>query len=306
MKKVRTTCVYCGTGCQVYLKANNGIVVDTKPVRDGFNPGNGKLCIKGWALHEFINSPDRLTDPMIRKNGELVKVDWDEAINFVANKFKSVLENNPGNPRAFGFLTSAKCTNEENYVMQKFARAACKTNSIDHCARLCHSSTVAGLAVTFGSGAMTNSIAEIEEADVIYLTGANTLEAHPLIGIRILKAIKKGAKLIVADPRTITLSELAEESGGLAVNQKPGTDVALLNGIMNVIIVEDLYDKDFIKDNCEGFEEFKEEIKKYTPETASEISGVSVEEIRKIARIIGKEEKTSVIYDMGITQHITG
>lgn len=307
MKKVKTTCVYCGTGCQVWLKIdNNGKVVDTKPVRDAFNPGHGKLCIKGWALHEFINSPDRLTDPMIRKDGNLVKVSWDEAIECVALKFKSIIKENPGNNRVLGFFSSAKCTNEENFVMQKFARAVCHTNSVDHCARLCHSSTVVGLGAAFGSGAMTNSIDEIKDADVLFIIGSNTLEGHPLIGTQLFYALKKGAKLIVADPRMIPISELAVESGGIAINHKPGTDVALLNGIMNVIINENLQDQDFIDKNCENYTVFRDEVMKMSPEKASEITGAPKQKIIESARIIGKAKTVSLLYSMGITQHTTG
>lgn len=306
MKKIKTTCVYCGTGCQVYLKVKDGKIVDTKPVRDGFNPGHGKLCIKGWNLHEFIHHPDRLTTPMIRKNGRLEKVSWEEAINYIASKFKEIMDSNPSNHRVIGCLSSAKCTNEENYVMQKFVRAVLKTNNVDHCARLCHASTVAGLGAAFGSGAMTNSIDEIADSDVIYITGSNTNEQHPLIGARILEALHKGAKLVVADPRTIPLCELATDHGGIELNQRPGTDVALMNGMMNVIIRENLHDKEFIEKYCENFEEFREEIMKMTPEKAAEITGVSKEKIIEAARIIGNGRAVSLIYSMGITQHITG
>ena len=248
MNKTKTTCVYCGTGCQLLLKSINGKVVDTKPVMPpAFNPGRGKLCIKGWNVHEFINHPDRLTEPMIKNNeGQWKIVSWNTAIEYIVEKIKKIKEENKDNKKAIGCLSSAKCTNEENYVMQKFARAVLKTNNIDHCARLCHSSTVAGLGASFGSGAMTNSIDEIVDAEVIFVIGSNTNEQHPLIGARILEAIKKGSKLIVADPRVIPLAELAEDNNGIAMHHRPGTDVALLNGIMNVIIQENLHNVEFI------------------------------------------------------------
>ena len=193
------------------------------------------------------------------------------------------MSENPDNRRIIGCFSSAKCTNEENYVMQKFARAVLKTNNIDHCARLCHSATVVGLGAAFGSGAMTNSIDEIPDAQVIFVIGSNTNEQHPLIGTRVLEALKKGGKLIVADPRTIPLSELAEDNGGVALQHRPGTDVALLNGIMNVIINEKLYDHDFVTQNCENFDEFKEEILKMSPERASHITGVPQDKIIRAA-----------------------
>ncbi|NVM17189.1 MAG: formate dehydrogenase subunit alpha [Candidatus Lokiarchaeota archaeon] len=306
MEKVLTTCVYCGTGCQVYLKVQNGKVVDTKPVRDGFNPGKGKLCIKGWSLHEFIHSPERLTDPLIKKNGKFEKVSWDEAIQYCADNFKKIMKENPDDKRVLACLSSAKCTNEENYAMQKFARAVFKTNSVDHCARLCHASTVAGLAASFGSGAMTNSLDEISDADVIYVTGSNTNEQHPLIGKRILESVHKGGTLIVADPRTIPLSEIANDHEGIVMNQWPGTDVALLNGMMNYIISNDLHDKDFIEKYCENFEAFKEEVMKMSPAMAADICGVKEDDIIKAAKTIANAKACSLIYSMGITQHTTG
>ncbi len=308
MNKTKTTCVYCGTGCQLWLKSINGKVVDTKPVMPpAFNPGRGKLCIKGWNVHEFINHPDRLTDPMIKNsNGQWEKVSWEKAIDYISDKLKKIIIESKGNKKAIGCLSSAKCTNEENYVMQKFTRAVLKTNNVDHCARLCHSSTVVGLGASFGSGAMTNSIDEIVDAQVIFVIGSNTNEQHPLIGTRILEALKKGAKLIVADPRTIPLSELAEDNNGIAMNHHPGTDVALLNGIMNVIIQENLHDEEFIGNYCENFAAFKEEVLKMTPQKAFLITGVPAEKIIQAARIIGKADTTYLIYSMGITQHTTG
>ncbi|MDD5082561.1 MAG: formate dehydrogenase subunit alpha, partial [Dehalococcoidales bacterium] len=199
-------------------------------------------------------------------------------------------------------LSSAKCTNEENYLLQKFARAVIGTNNIDHCARLCHASTVVGLSQSFGSGAMTNSIGEVGNAEVIFVIGSNTTEQHPLIGDQIMKAVNKGAKLIVCDPRQIQLTKFAT----LYLSQRPGTDVALLNGMMNVIIAEDLWDHTFVKDRTEGFEEFKQGIAVYTPDKASEITGVPVELIIKAARLYAGSRKSTIIYSMGITQHTTG
>ncbi len=308
MKRVKTTCVYCGTGCQIYLIVDDkGKIVDTRPVMPPeFSPGNGKLCIKGWNVHEFVQHPDRLTDPMIRKNGKLEKVTWDEAIKYVADNFKKIMAEHPGDKRVLGCFSSAKCTNEENYAMQKFARTVFKTNNVDHCARLCHASTVAGLAASFGSGAMTNSIDEIADAEIILIIGSNTTEQHPLIGRRILEAQRKGGKLIVADPRSIPLGELAEERGGLVLHQRPGTDVAWMNAVMNVIISENLHNKEFIEKNTENFEEFKAEVMKMTPEIAQGITGIPKEKLIQCAHMIAKAKTVSLIYSMGITQHTTG
>ena len=200
-------------------------------------------------------------------------------MQLVSNKFSKIKKEN-GND-SLAVLSSAKCTNEENYLLMKFARAVLGTNNVDHCARLCHSATVAGLAQAFGSGAMTNSIKEIADASAIYLTGSNTTENHPIIALEIKNAVtKNGAKLIVADPREIELTKYAD----IWLRQRPGTDVALFNGLMNVIITEGLEDKEFITGRTEGYEEMKKTVLKYTPNIVEKITGVPAEDIRKAAR----------------------
>jgi formate dehydrogenase alpha subunit len=299
MPRVLTTCVYCGTGCNLYLKVTNGRVTGVLPSRSG--PGEGKLCIKGWSAYEFIHSPQRLTQPLIKDGESFREVNWDEALRLVSEKLLSVKEKY--GPNSLAVLSSAKCTNEENYVLQKFARAVLGTNNIDHSARLCHASTVAGLGVTFGAGAMTNSLEDIEDADVIFVIGSNTTEQHPLIGRRILRAIReKGTKLIVADPRSINLTEFAE----VYLQHKPGTDVALINGMMNVILSEGLHDSEFIRQRTRNFEGIKSITEKYSPEYTERITGVPAEEIIKAAQLYGKAKRASIIYCMGITQHTTG
>jgi len=186
--------------------------------------------------------------------------------------------------------------------MQKFVRAVIGTNNIDHCARLCHAPTVPGLVKAFGSGAMTNTIADIAQAKAILITGSNTTEAHPIVGLSVRKAVRNGAKLIVLDPRRIELVELAE----IWLSQKPGTDVAVLNGLMNVILTEGLEGKEFIKTRTEDFENLKKTVEKYTPETVEKISGVPAADLRRAARIFAEAEEASILYAMGITQHTTG
>jgi len=181
-------------------------------------------------------------------------------------------------------------------------RAVIGTNNVDHCARLCHSSTVAGLARAFGSGAMTNSIAEILKADCILVVGSNTSETHPIVALQIKKAVKNGAKLIVADPRKIELTEISH----LWLRHKPGTDVALFNSFMWVILHEELQDKDFIEKRTEGFEQFKKVIEDYNPQKVQEITGVAADDIIKAARIYARAKKASILFTMGITQHTTG
>jgi formate dehydrogenase alpha subunit len=260
----------------------------------------GKLCIKGWRAIDFVTSPDRLTTPLIRKDGTLQEATWDEAYSRIVSKFKEVQETY--GPSAFGLLSSAKTTNEENYLMQKFARSVILTNNIDHCARLCHSSTVAGLAAAFGSGAMTNSIPEFEESDCILITGSNTTEQHPLIGMRIYRAKERGARIILVDPRAIQLASIAD----IHLRQRPGTDVAWLSGIMNVIITEGLADEEFIEQRTENYEEFLKEVRQYTPERVEEITGIPRNDLIEAARMFAQAKRGSIIYSMGITQHTSG
>ncbi len=299
-KKINTVCPYCGVGCRFDLNLKDEKIV--KVTSNPENPVNGiALCVKGRFGFDFVNHPDRLKTPLIKRNSKFEKISWDEALDYIANKFLEIKEKEGSN--AFAVLSSAKCTNEENYLLQKFTRAVLGTNNIDHCARLCHAPTVTGLVAAFGSGAMTNSIEDITTKAKAYLIiGSNTTEQHPVIGIKIRKAVREGAKLVVADPREIDIANMAM----IHLKQKPGTDVALLNGLMNVIIKEDLWDKKFVEKRTEGFEELKETVSKYEPKIVEEITWVPADDIVKAARILANNKPASLIYSMGITQHISG
>ncbi len=294
--EVLTTCPYCGVGCGMYLGVRDGKVVSMRGERS--NPASkGRLCVKGrFGISEFVHHPDRLTTPLIRKNGELVEASWDEALELVAGKLAGYSDDQ------VAVFSSAKCTNEENYVVQKFARAVLGTNNVDHCARLCHAPSVTGLVKSFGSGAMTNSICEISGASCIFAIGTNTTEAHPVIGFEVKKAVRQGAKLIVANPREIELCRHAY----LWLRQNPGTDVALLNGMARVIVDEGLYDDSFMAERCENCEAFKESLKDYDLEAVEKITGVPREKIAEAARIYATEKPASILYSMGITQHSHG
>ncbi|MFW6189846.1 MAG: formate dehydrogenase subunit alpha [Planctomycetota bacterium] len=297
--EVKTTCPYCGCGCGLELGVRNGRIV--KVSGDFDHPvSRGSLCVKGRFGLDFVNSPDRLTTPLIRRDGELQEATWDEALDLVADRFGRIRRES--GPDALAGLSSAKCSNEENYLFQKLMRAAVGTNNVDHCARLCHSSTVAGLARAFGSGAMTNSIGEFEDADCILVTGSNTTEAHPIIGLRVKAAVRNGAKLIVADPRRIDLVRFAE----LHLQQRCGTDVALFNAMMNVILEERLQDEEYIRERTEECEAVRDCVADYTPERAEAITGVPADDIRRAARTYAAADRSSIIYSMGITQHTTG
>lgn len=300
MQRVLTTCIYCGCGCGLYLVSDGKKLTGAIPSKN--HPvSRGSLCVKGWNCHEFSNDLNRLTSPLIKKDGKFVKASWEEALSLVVEKFKGFSDK--FGPDSLAFLSSAKTTNEENFLMMKLARAVFKTNNVDHCARLCHASTVVGLAATFGSGAMTNSINEFEDAQLFLITGSDTTAQHPLIGSRIVNAVKdNGAKLIVIDPREIELTKYAI----IHARQRNGTDVAWINGLINVIISENLHDKKFVEERTEGFEALKELVKEYTPEYVEKITSIPKEKIIEIARIYAKARKAMIVYSMGITQHTTG
>lgn len=260
----------------------------------------GGLCVKGWNVHEFVHDPTRLTRPLIRGETGFFETDWRTAIGLAAKRLQEIVAKH--GPDAVACLSSSKCTNEENYLMQKFARCAIGTNNVDSCARLCHSSTVVGLTRAFGESAMTNPIEEIEGAQVVFVIGSNTTEEHPLIARRVVAAVDKGAKLLLADPRTIELSRFATIYARLRL----GTDVALLNGMMSVIITEGLYDRGFVETRTENFEALRKTVERYTPELSAEITGVPSAQIAEMARIFASSKRSMILYAMGITQHTTG
>lgn len=298
MSRVRTTCSYCGVGCQMELMVKDDKVLGVEPVRAAIN--EGLLCVKGKFAYQFINHQDRLKTPLIKEEGRFREASWEEALNLIVDKVNMTKKNHGSG--AFAGLSSAKCTNEENYMMQKFMRAVIGTNNVDHCARLCHASTVAGLAAAFGSGAMTNSIPEVIGNDVAFVIGSNTTETHPVIGSMILRAKEKGAKLIVADPRQIDLSKYAD----VYLQIEPGTNVALINAMSNVIYHEGLFDKAYIDTRTEAFEDYVSCIEAYTPEIAALVCGVDAELIKKAARLYAKGDKAAIYYAMGVTQHSCG
>jgi formate dehydrogenase alpha subunit len=298
---VRTTCPYCGVGCQIDLNVDrrrNRIVRVT--TRVGSVPNDGNTCVKGRFGMDFVGRRDRLSKPLIRENGALREASWDEALDLVGARFLELKQR--WGPDSLAGLSSAKTTNEDNYVMQKLVRTAFGTNNVDHCARLCHASTVTGLAMAFGSGAMTNSIRELRDAPLLFVIGSNTTECHPVIGIQLRQARARGSTLIVADPRRIPLAERAT----LHLQHRPGTDVALLNGMMNVILAEGLQDEQFIRTRTEGFEDLRVSLEAYAPDTAASITGVPAEDIRRAARLFAEADGAAIVYSMGITQHATG
>lgn len=295
--KVPTTCSYCGVGCQMNLIVEGNKVVDVEPA---MGPSNeGLLCVKGKFAFHFIGHKDRLHTPLIREDGHLRPASWEEAIGVITAQFKKI--KHTYGPEAIAGFSSARATNEENYLFQKFMRCVIGTNNVDHCARLCHSSTVAGLAESLGSGAMTNGFTDVRNAEVIFVTGSNTTEAHPVMGALIRQAKRAGKKLIVADPVKIPLAKEAD----IFLQIKPGTSVALSNGMIHHILEQGLENRQYIQNHTEGFEELKAAVKPYTPQKTAEICGVNVEDICNAAELYAAH-CSSIIYSMGITQHING
>ncbi len=301
-KKVLTTCPHCATGCQYYLVIKDGKIVDTEAYNGPSN--KGLLCVKGRSgSFDFVHSPDRIKYPLIKnkETGEFERASWDEALDLVASKFMEI-KKEYGPDSLAGFACS-RSPNEDIYMVQKMVRTCFGTNNTDNCARVCHSASVAGLAMTLGSGAMTNPIEDItRNCELIMLVGSNPEEAHPVVGMQIRQALKRGCKLIVADPRDIGLAKKAD----IHLKLKPGTNVAFANGIMHIIIEEGLQDEKFIAERTEGYEKIRDIVKEYTPEKVAEICHIDAEDLRRAAIMYAKAETAPIIYCLGVTEHSTG
>ncbi|MBP5415626.1 MAG: formate dehydrogenase subunit alpha [Lachnospiraceae bacterium] len=302
VKKVLTTCPHCATGCQYYLVVKDNEVVNVEPANGPSN--HYRLCVKGRSgSFDFIHSKDRLTKPLIkdRSTGQFREASWEEAIGYTAKRLLEIKEKY-GSESLAGFACS-RSANEDIYMVQKMVRTCFGTNNTDNCARVCHSATVAGLAKTLGSGAMTNPIHDItHDVDCILLVGSNPEEAHPVVGMQIRKAVKNGARLIVVDPREIGLAKQAD----IHLKIRPGTNVAFANGMMHVMIKEDLIDHDYINENAENFDELKSVVEKYTPEKVGEICHIDPDCLIEAARMYATADKAPIIYCLGVTEHSTG
>ena len=301
-KKVRTTCPHCATGCQYYLVVKDNKIVDVEPANGPSN--KGLLCVKGRSgSFDFVHSPERIKYPLIKnkETGEFERASWDEALDLVASKFMEI-KKQYGPDSLAGFACS-RSPNEDIYMVQKMVRTCFGTNNVDNCARVCHSASVSGLAMTLGSGAMTNPIEDItRKPDVIMLVGSNPEEAHPVVGMQIRQAVQRGCKLIVVDPREIDLAKKAD----VHLKLRPGTNVAFANGMMHIIIEEGLQDTKFIEERTEGYEKIREIVKDYTPEKVAEICHIDPDDLRKAALMYAKADKAPIIYCLGVTEHSTG
>lgn len=295
----RTICTYCGVGCNLDVAVkDNEIVSITAPYNAEVNQGH--TCLKGRYAFKFYNHKERLRSPMLRKNGKLENVSWEEAYDYIVAKLNSIKAEH--GPHAIAGIASARTTNEENYIMQKFIRAVIGTNNIDGCARVCHSPTALGMQRAFGTGAATNSIIDLKFTNCMLVIGANPTAAHPVTGAKMKQAAMKGTTLIVVDPRVIGLARYAD----FHLQLKPGTNVALLNMMLHYIIKENVQDDNFIDTRTEGFEDFKQQILALDMDKMSRITGVDKFLVRDAAVAYANAKNAMSFHGLGVTEHSQG
>jgi formate dehydrogenase major subunit len=298
-KKIRTICTYCGVGCNLEISKKDGKVLSIQAPFDA-EVNQGHTCVKGRYAFKFYNHPDRLKNPQIKKNGQFEEVSWDEAYDFISSKLTAIKREHGAD--AIAGISSSRCTNEENYLMQKFIRAVVGTNNIDGCARVCHAPTALGMQRTFGTGAATNSIIDLQYTDAMLVIGANPTNAHPVTGAKIKQHAMKGKTLIVIDPRKTELAKYAHYH----LQLRPGTNIAVLNMLLYFIISENIADNKFIENRTEGFSELKEQILKLNIDELSQISGVDKELVRKAAIAYASAGNAMSFHGLGVTEHSQG
>jgi len=298
-KKVRTICSYCGVGCNLEVSVKNNKILSIRAPNDA-EVNAGHTCLKGRYAWRFYNHPDRLTSPLIKKNGEFIKTSWDEAYSFIADKFTS-LKNQFGADSIAG-ISSSRCTNEENYLMQKMLRAAIGTNNIDCCARVCHSPTAYGMQQAFGTGAATNSVKDLDKTECIMIIGANPTAAHPVTGAKIKQKLMKGIPSIVIDPVKTEVAKYATYH----LQLRPGTNVALLNMMSYFIISNDLVDQDFIDQRCEDWSSFKKKILNLDLDKMEMVTGVDRKLVEEAAIAYASAKTAMSFHGLGVTEHSQG
>lgn len=296
----KTVCPYCGTGCEMNVGTQGQKIVQVKPAIEA-PVSKGHLCVKGRYAFNFVDAGDRITEPMIRQDGEWKKVSWDDAIAFTAERLEKIIDKD--GKHSVAVLGSARATNEENYLAQKFTRVVLGTNNVDCCARVCHTPSAAAMKMMLGTGAATNSFADVELARTILICGANPTENHPIVGERIKQAVlHNGAKLIVIDPRQIELANYAD----IHLQLRPGTNVLVFNAIAHTIIEEQLFDESFLKERVLEFEEFRAFVSDYSPEKIAGQCGVDAGLIRRAARMYATNVPAMCFHGLGITEHVQG
>lgn len=298
-KTVRTTCTYCGVGCQLEVAVIDGKIRGIQAPETA-EVNQGHTCLKGRFAFQFYNHPDRLREPMIKKNGKFEMVTWDEAYDFIVTKLISI--KNKYGADAIGGIASSRATNEENYLMQKMIRVAVGTNNIDGCARVCHAPTAFGMQKAFGTGAATNSIEDLKLTDAIFLFGANPIKGHPVTGAKIKQAFMKGVTSIVVDPIRTSLADLAT----YFLQIRPGTNVAVLNMMSYYIIKEGLVNQHFIDSYTEKYDEFKNHVAHLNMDELETLTGVSKELVREAAIAYASAERAMEFHGLGVTEHFQG
>ncbi|HET8659563.1 MAG TPA: formate dehydrogenase subunit alpha, partial [Micromonosporaceae bacterium] len=297
-----TTCGYCGVGCSLDVHVRGDEVAAVTPTH-GAPVNRGHACVKGRFAHAFARSRDRLATPMVRRGGRggaLGPASWPEALALVAARLADIRTRY--GPDAVGVISSARATNEENYLAQKLARVVLGTNNIDNCSRLCHAPTAAGLNAALGLAGGTNPFDDLDEVDCILLAGANPTEAHPVVGARIKQRVLAGARLIVVDPRRIELADYAD----VHVQGRPGSNVAVFNGIAGVLLAEGYADRAFLRERASGLEELVELLAEYPVERAAQLAGVAPQVLLAAGRLFGQARRPAVVYGLGITEHAHG
>lgn len=297
-EKIRTICTYCGVGCNLEVAVKGGKVKSIQAPYDA-DVNQGHTCLKGRFAFSFYNHPERLRTPLIKKNGEFVEATWDEAYDYIAKELTRI-KTDLG-PDYIAGISSARCTNEENYLMQKFMRAVIGTNNIDSCARVCHSPTALGMQRTFGTGAATNSIIDLKYTNCIMVIGANPTDAHPVTGAKLKQFAMKGTSIVI-DPRRTEMARYATYH----LQLKPGTNVAMLNMLLYFIISEGLEDKAFIEARTEGYDDFVKHVMSFDIDELSRITGVDKELARKAAIAYAKAPNAMSFHGLGVTEHSQG
>ncbi|MDH5368062.1 MAG: formate dehydrogenase subunit alpha [Cyclobacteriaceae bacterium] len=298
-EKIRTVCTYCGVGCNLEVAVKNGEILSIQAPYDAAANG-GHTCLKGRYAFKFYNHEDRIKSPMIKRNGEFEKVNWDEAYDFIVDKLTQIKAENGSD--AIAGISSSRTPNEENYIMQKFIRAVVGTNNIDCCARVCHSPTALGMQRAFGTGAATNSIEDLDDTDFIFVIGANPTAAHPVTGAKMKQKMMKGIKSLVVDPRKIELAKYATYH----LQLRPGTNVALLNMMLYFIITENVVDQNFVDTRCEGYEAFKNEVLLLDIDDLERITGVDKNLVREASVAYANANAAMEFHGLGVTEHSQG
>ena len=298
-KKTKTVCTYCGVGCSFDIWTRDRHILKVEPAEGAAN--GISTCIKGKFGWDFVNSPDRLTKPLIREEGRFREATWDEALGLVARKFAEIKAES--GPDALAFVSSSKCTNEESYLMQKLARAVIGTNNMDNCSRYCQAPATIGLFRTVGYGGDSGSISDIEQADLVLIIGSNTAESHPVLATRVKQSHKlRGQKLIVSDLRRNEMAERAD----LFLHPRPGTDLIWLSAVTRWIFDNGLAKTEFLKQWVNGVEEYRKSLEPFTMQYASERTGLPEETLERVARMIVEAKSVCALWAMGVTQHSMG